>query len=155
MRDRRRRLTLREQPANRLARIKGEARDVHQPDNIWSIRTKRSHDLTAIGMSGNKGRARLRRQHLPKPCDVVPECSQWKLRRHHVVTRFLKEPDDAAPTGTVRPGTMHQDNVRLLTHSVIPPLLRRTRSARPIARAAQHTLPVVASTRTHNRHDLA
>src|SRR6266511_212965 len=129
MRDCRGRLTLREQRANRFACIKGEARDVHESDNIRSIRTKRSHDLTAIGMSDDKGRARLRRQHLPKPCDIVPECSQWKLRCRNAVTRLLQEPDDAAPTGTVRPGTMHQDNVRLLTHSVAPSVLSlRTRA---------------------------
>src|SRR5215218_9293384 len=28
-------------------------------------------------------------------------------------------------------GTMHQDNVRLITHSAIPPMLKRTRSSRP------------------------
>ena len=59
MRDRRSWLTLREQRADRLAFIKAEARDVHQSDNIRSIRPERGHDLTPIGMSGNKGRARI------------------------------------------------------------------------------------------------
>ena len=38
---------------------------------------------------------------------------------------------------------MHQDDVRLLTHSIIPPVLGRTRSSRPIAKAAQPRLPVL------------
>ena len=101
MRQRRSRLTLREQRANRFAGIEAEARDVHQSDDIPGIRSQRSHDLTAVGMSGKKARARQRRQHLPKPCDIGLECRQRKLRRRHVVPRFLQEPDDAAPTGTV------------------------------------------------------
>src|SRR6266496_3256831 len=155
MRQRRGRLTLREQPANRLACIKGEARDVHQSHDIRSIRTKRCDDLTAIGMSGNKGRAGLRYQHLPKPCDIVPECSQWKLRRRNVVTRLLQEPDDAAPTGTVRPGSMHQDNVRLLTHWSFLPCLDR--HAHPVRLPEPHNtdcpsgLTMLAQSRTERR----
>src|SRR5262249_41411829 len=78
-------------------------------------------DGAATGVAAEKDRPRLRGQHLPKSCDVVRECSQWKLRRGHVVTRLLQDPDDAAPTGTVRPGTMHEDDVRLLTHSAFLP----------------------------------
>ena len=53
MRQRRSRLTLREQRADRFAGIEAEARDVHESDDIRGIRTKRSHDLTAVGMPGN------------------------------------------------------------------------------------------------------
>jgi hypothetical protein len=48
-----------------------EARDVHEADDVRGVRTESGHDLTAVAVPGHDRRARLRRQHLPEPRDVV------------------------------------------------------------------------------------
>ena len=113
------RRSLRQQPAERLALVEPEGRDVDQTDDVRCVGAKRGHDLPAVGMAGDDGRSVLECQHLAKPGDVICQRREGKLGGRDVVAVGLQALDDRAPTGTVRPGTVNENDVRSTVHFIL------------------------------------
>jgi hypothetical protein len=68
---------LREQPADRLALIQPERRDVDQADDVGRVRPQGGDDLPAVGVAGHDGRPVLAVQYLAQP-NSPPE---WRNSR--------------------------------------------------------------------------
>ena len=66
-----RRAALGQQRADRFALVEAEGRDVDQADDVRRVGAQRGHDLAAVGVAGDDGRAVLAGQHLAQPGDVI------------------------------------------------------------------------------------
>jgi hypothetical protein len=105
-----------EQRADRLALVEPEGRDGDQADRVRRFGAERGHDLAAVGMAGHERRTALEAQDVAQAIDVVGERGQRELRRGDVEAVVLQALDDGAPTGSIRPGTMDEDEVRRSGH---------------------------------------
>jgi hypothetical protein len=56
--------SLRQQCAEGFTLVKSEGRDVDQADDARRVRAQRGHDLAAVGVADDDGRAVLTSQHL-------------------------------------------------------------------------------------------
>jgi hypothetical protein len=109
--------SLLQQGANRLTLIQPEPRDVDQTDHVRRVRAESGHDLAAVGVAGDDGRAVLAGQHLAQPGNVSGQRGLRKLGRGYLVAVGLQALDDRAPARAVGPGAVDEDDIRSITHS--------------------------------------
>jgi len=113
-----------EQAADRFTFVEAEGGDVDEADDVRCVGSEGGHDLAAVGVADDDGRAVLASQHLAQPGDVSGKLGHRKLGCGDVVAVGLQALDDGAPTGAVRPGTMDEYNIH-----VCSPFARSTSTA--------------------------
>src|SRR6476646_7829363 len=104
---------LRQYRPDRLAFVDRDGRDVDQADDVWRVGAEPGDDLPTVGVAGDDGRTVLEGQYLAEPCDIIGQRREGKLWCRDVVAVGLEALDDRAPTGTVGPGTVNKNDVRL------------------------------------------
>src|SRR4029077_13569898 len=101
-----------EKRAERFPFVEAERRDVDEAGDIRRVGAEGGHDLTAVGVSDDDGRAVLESQDLPQTGDVVGQRAQRKLWCSDLEAVGLQALDDTAPAGPFGPCAMNEDDVR-------------------------------------------
>jgi hypothetical protein len=100
-----------EQRSQRLALVDAEGGDVDQADDV-RVRPERGDDLATVGVAGEDGRALEAVEDLAQAGDVVLGRGLGELRRDDGVALGLEGLGHGAPTRTVGPGPVDEDDVR-------------------------------------------
>jgi hypothetical protein len=84
--------------------------------DVMRIVAERGHDLATVRMPDDDRRAVLEIEHLAQSRDIVGERRQWELGRRDPEAVGLEALDDPAPTGSVRPSAVDENDVRSPVH---------------------------------------
>lgn len=82
-----------QQCTDRFALVNSEGRDVDQTNDVRRVAAERGHDLSAVRVAGDDGRAIPKAEHVAQSCDVVRERGLWKLGGELEIFKHLASGD--------------------------------------------------------------